>query len=400
MKEIDITYSPDQVRSMIVMGSGDADSVRNQLVGLLSSFKHLYAFFDKNLLIKSRLAFDLSLELQELNCPMRALDASEHFKTMDSVMDICEWLMEKGADRDAVLLAVGGGITTDLVGFAASIYKRGVRYLSVPTTLLAQVDAGLGGKTGVNFMHYKNILGTVHQPVSTFISPEFLRSLPCRDFLSGAAELLKSFIINDDGGFYERAVNLLKGQDGSPDMKALAPVVEAAARVKAGVVSRDPYEKGERRILNLGHTFAHAIETLSQQQSDVMPGLPVLDARRKKPHTPDVTHGEAVAMGIVLAARLAEAVAEQAVSVPDAVQTVAVQDVEKGLADRLERDFRACGLTVDCPFDIESMAEAMKKDKKAEEGKVHFVLPLSVGKVTVCDMTVDEACGLLKKSKI
>lgn len=383
MKEIDIKYSPEQVRSMVVMGSGDADSVRNSLVGLLSSFKHLYAFIDKNLLMKSRLVFDLSLELQEMGCPMRAVDASEHLKTMDSVLGMCEWLMEKGADRDAVLLAVGGGITTDMVGFAASIYKRGVRYVSVPTTLLAQVDAGLGGKTGVNFMQYKNMLGAVHQPFCTFIWPEFLRTLPRRDFLSGAAELLKSFIINDEGGFYERAVSLLRRWDDEQDMAELALVVEAAAKVKTGIVSRDPFEKGERRILNLGHTFAHAIETLSQQHSDVLPELPVLDARRKKPQTPDVTHGEAVAMGMVMAARLAE--------------SVAPNDVEKGLAARLENDMRACGMSVDCPFETDALAEVMKKDKKAEEGKVHFVLPLSVGRVKVYDMTADEACAFLKR---
>lgn len=389
MEEKDIIYQPDQVKSLVIVGHGEASSVHSYLAALLSSYDHLYAFIDRELMMKSRVAFDLSLELQDMGCPMRAVDATEQFKTMDSVLGMCSWLMEKGADRNAVLVAVGGGITTDMVGFAASIYKRGVRYVSVPTTLLAQVDAGLGGKTGVNFLQYKNMLGAVHQPSFSFLWPAFLRTLPRRDFLSGAAEMLKAFIIKDEGGWYDRAVAFLKGYSATEDAAGyieaneveLARIIEAAASVKVGVVSRDPFEKGERRILNLGHTFAHAIETLSRTHADVVTDMPVLDARRKRPQTPDITHGEAVAMGMLMAAELSGRIPEL--------------KAEAGLARRLEADMRACGLAVDCPFSPVQMADAMSKDKKSEDGKVHFVLPLSVGEVTVYDLTVDEACSIL-----
>ena len=386
----DIIYQPDPVRSLVIVGDGTVSDPRSSLIGLLSSYKNLYIFMDRELMMKSRAALDLSLELQDMGYPLRAVDASEQLKTMDSVLGMCSWLMEHDAGRDAVLVAVGGGITTDMVGFAASIYKRGVRYISVPTTLLAQVDAGLGGKTGVNFMHYKNMLGAVHQPVMSILCPVFLRTLPRRDFLSGAAEMLKTFVIRDEDGWYERAVRFMKGysisEDPSGYIKAnegeLAQLIGAAAAVKAGVVTRDPFEKGERRTLNLGHTFAHAIETLVRRQDDELADMPVLNIRRRKSQVRDITHGEAVAMGMLMAARLAE--------------HVEGLDVENGLSERLEADMRACGLSVDCPFAISMMAEAMSKDKKAEGDKVHFVLPLSVGKVIIYDMTVSEACSLLE----
>ena len=389
MKGNDIIYQPDPVKSLVIVEDGKISDSHHYLIGLLS-FNNLYAFIDKQLMMRSREVFEISLELQEMGCPMRALEATEQMKTMDSVLGMCSWLMEKGADRNAVLLAIGGGITTDMVGFVASIYKRGVRYVSVPTTLLAQVDAGLGGKTGVNFLQYKNMLGAVHQPVFSFLWPAFLRTLPRRDFLSGAAELLKSFIISDEGGRYEMAVSLLKGYSAAADPSdyikqnevLLADIIGAAASVKAGIVTRDPFEKGERRVLNLGHTFAHAIETLSQRNLMTDPDIPVLDNRGSRLSDADVTHGEAVAMGMLLAARLAE--------------RVECLDVEKGLSRRLEADMRACGLSVDCPFAISMMAEAMSRDKKAEGDKVHFVLPLSVGKVIIYDMTVSEACSLLE----
>lgn len=372
MRENDIRYSQPEVSSGVIVGKGEQESVQAYLVGLLSSYRHAFAFIDRNLMLKSCATFNLGLQLQEINVPMRAIDASESLKTMDTVMDICAWLMEKGADRDAVLIAVGGGITTDMVGFAASIYKRGVRYVSVPTTLLSQVDAGLGGKTGVNFLQYKNMLGAVHQPAFTFIWPEFLKTLPHRDFLSGAAELLKTFIIeNEDGQWYGRAIAVLQqyaSADGDleqVDMNEMTAVIEAAAKVKAGVVSRDPFEKGERRKLNLGHTFAHAIENLAQK------------------NTIDITHGEAVAMGMVLAARLADRLG------------AGHGHAAGNLAEKIESDLRSCGMTVECPFEVEDMAEAMRKDKKSEGGKVHFVLPREIGAVEIVDLTVEDVCRIL-----
>ena len=189
--------------------------------------------------------------------PLLAIVADEEHKDMDTVLGICRWLLECGADRDAVVYAVGGGVTTDMAGFAASIYKRGVRYVNYPTTLLCQVDAGIGGKTGVNLDGYKNILGVINFPLETRILPQALETLPERELRSGAAEMLKTFIIKD-GGNYRKAVEALSRD--KVDTDELAPLIEAAAQVKREIVAQDPTEKGLRRVLNLGHTFAHAIE--------------------------------------------------------------------------------------------------------------------------------------------
>ena len=286
-----------------------------------------------------------------------AIEATEADKSMDTVLLIVRSLLEAGASRKALLIAVGGGITTDLTGFAASIYKRGIRYANVPTTLLAQVDAAVGGKTGVNLDDYKNMLGVIVQPVFTFVCADTLRTLPRRDFLSGAAELLKTFIIENEEDHYGRAVRWLSSGGSEAELQEL---VLAAAAVKAGVVSRDPFEAGERRKLNLGHTFAHAIEHEAFRRGD------------------DITHGGAVAMGMVLAARLSDAL---------------------GVSNCLERlltaDFAAAGLPVQCPYPVEALAEAMDKDKKAEGALVHFVLAERIGSVTICDLSVAEALNAL-----
>ena len=294
--------------------------------------------------------------------------ATEEGKTMDTVLDMTGWLLENGADRNAMVLAVGGGITTDMAGFAASIYKRGVRFAYVPTTLLSQVDAAIGGKTGVNYDSYKNMIGVIRQPEFTYICPEVLETLPLRDFLSGAAELVKTFLI-EDRGFYRRSVTFLAGLHGAADKTAflkgnrheLLELVRAAASVKAGIVTRDQFEKGERRKLNLGHTFAHAIEKNARKNGD------------------DITHGEAVSVGIVMAAELSERTGL----------------APRGFASRLAGELERAGLPVKCPYPVRSLAEAMSRDKKAEDGIIHFVLLSGPGDVRIVDMTVSEAARIL-----
>lgn len=315
----------------------------------ISAHKQVFVVCDRNVEAFARMLGDF---------PLLALDTSEELKTIDSVIDICRWLLDKGADRDALLLAVGGGITTDMAGFAASIYKRGIAYGNLPTTLLAQVDAGIGGKTGVNLDSYKNILGTFRQPEFTFILPDVLRSLPKREFLSGAAEMLKTFIIRNDHDDYARAIRLLRQYavtgkspaDTAEGLKELSALIQDASDVKQSIVNSDPLESGERRKLNLGHTWAHAIEWWQGAGG-----------------TTHYSHGEAVAIGIICAARRSE---EMGIA-------------EKGLAARLKEDFEACGLPTELPCPEAELDAAMHKDKKAEGDKVRFVLPVRIGKVTV-----------------
>lgn len=322
------------------------------------------------------------------------LDVSEENKSMSTVLEICKWLMNNGADRNALLLAIGGGITTDMAGFAASIYKRGIRFAYIPTTFLSQVDAAIGGKTGVNFENYKNILGVIRQPEFTYICPEVLGTLPYRDFLSGAAELLKTFIIDNADNNYEKAVEVLSEIHGSIDRKQaivlhLAEIEElaaTAARIKSGIVERDEFECGERRKLNLGHTFAHAIESVS------MSGRYCAES--------GISHGEAVAMGMIMAAKASERhynfAPENSMRSDDIAgqNNTATSEEGESLSSRFVRDFSRCGLPTECPFPPESLSGAMKKDKKAENGIVHFVLIRAIGDVRIEDLPVESAVNL------
>ena len=303
------------------------------------------------------------------------LETSEERKTLDTARNLSRVLLQADASRRALLLAIGGGITTDLTGFTAGIYKRGIRYANFPTTLLGQVDAAIGGKTGVNLDGYKNMLGVFRMPEHTFLCADVLRTLPRRTFLSGVAELLKTFLLAD-GNAYAAVLSLLTDtkqglsvpegpQNDGPDTKqglsvpegpqndgpatgALGKWVVRAARIKEAIVARDPYEQGERAKLNLGHTFGHAIEHEALRRGQ------------------DISHGEAVALGMVLAARLSESLGV----------------AENGLAARLEADFSAIGLPTQCPYPLEALQEAMAKDKKAQSGgKVKFVLPVTPGEV-------------------
>ncbi len=294
-----------------------------------------------------------------------AVDTSEALKTMDTVLAICRQLLEAGASRRALVLAIGGGITTDMAGFAASIYKRGIRYANLPTTLLAQVDAAIGGKTGVNLDGYKNMLGAFHMPEFTFLCADVLKTLPPREIRDGLAEMLKTFLIGDAPA-YEAVIasqNSADLGDGLAKTAALGTWARRAAEIKAGIVQRDPLEQGERAVLNLGHTFGHAIEHEAQRQGD------------------DIHHGEAVAMGIILAARLSEALGV----------------AQKGLAARLKADFEALGLPVESPYPLDALRAAMEKDKKAAGGQVNFVLLQAPGKVVLRPLTPAEACNQLSK---
>ena len=377
MEQINI-YSGERIISRIFVQEDVAE-----LEKCLDRYPHVFAVMDSNVAMNCPAAMEMAEIMNRKGVPGKLVDASEETKTMDTVMEICAWLLDNGADRDALVLAVGGGVTCDMVGFAASIYKRGVRFAYVPTTLLAQVDAAVGGKTGVNFDRYKNMLGLIRQQEFTYICPQVLVSLPHREFTAGVAEMLKTFIIEDNGN-YQKAIDVLsemsQGYSILPQESAadywsdcvaaytgeLMYLVSEAVRVKAGIVSRDQFEKDERRKLNLGHTFAHAIETLAQREDR------------------DISHGEAVAMGLVMAARLSDRVFRGDMETPT--------ETEGSLAI----DLCDCGLFPQCPYPIEEMAEIMSKDKKAEGGKVHFILIREIGEVVSYALAVDEVCRLMK----
>lgn len=282
------------------------------------------------------------------------IDASEKEKTLSTVAFITGRLLEMEADRDVLLLGIGGGITTDITGFAASVYKRGVRFAFIPTTLLAQVDASIGGKNGVNHNGFKNAMGTFNLPEFVWMNSAFLKTLPVRELRNGVSELLKTLMVGD-GKAYGEAVEELghtKDFSGIEWMK----YTSMAARIKSEIVENDFRDNGGRKKLNLGHSFGHAIERCAAAANV------------------DISHGEAVSAGIIMAARLSE---KMGIASP-------------GTAGRIEKDFASCGLVTEPAFGMEMLLEALRNDKKRVGDGIDFVFIREVGNVVVKKIGLEE----------
>lgn len=366
MEDIKI-YSEGKVTSRIISGSTVAEVIR-----YISDYKSVFIIFDEAV---SKFADSVSSALSIPETASLSLRINEENKNLETVGHICEWLLTNNAERTSLLLCIGGGITSDIGGFAASIYKRGIDFAYIPTTLLSQVDAGIGGKTGVNFLDYKNMLGIIRQPIFTYECPEVLTTLPYRDFRSGSAEMLKTFIIENQEDNYNKAVKILSEIYSADDKEEaiasrksdLLHLIREAAKVKAGIVSRDEFERGERKKLNLGHTFGHAIEWLANSGKSM-----------------DISHGEAVAIGTIIAAKLSECLGVSS---------------DKCLSERLIKDFTGCGLPTVMPFSPEDMEPALSKDKKGEEGMINFILIKDIGEVVIQKLTAREAINKLKQDE-
>lgn len=203
------------------------------------------------------------------------MNAGEEFKTLHQSQEMIQFLLQTGATRNTVLINLGGGTVCDLGGFVASVYKRGIPFLNLPTTLIAQADAAIGGKTGVNHLTIKNLIGTFHAPMAVGIFPQFLQTLPQQHWKSGLGELFKYAMIGADISL--QAISALQPNNTQP----LTGVIQEAVRFKTAIVDADPFEKGPRKVLNFGHTVGHAIESLALENNL------------------GITHGEAVAAGVV-----------------------------------------------------------------------------------------------------
>ena len=278
---------------------------------------------------------------------------SESSKSLRMAARVFDALIEARFDRHAALLAVGGGVAGDLGGFVAATFLRGIAWVAVPTTLLAQVDASIGGKTGIN-LRAKNLIGAVHQPALVLSDIDTLRSLPLRELRSGMAEVVKTGVIGDPAlfEFVEARIRACLRRDPS----TLAWIVGRCAAYKAGIVAGDEREAGERMVLNYGHTIGHAIEAAAGYRG--------------------LTHGEAIAVGMTLEARLA-----QRLGLCDAL-----------LVDRQTRMLVALGLPVrlaalsrGTPPAADRVQAAMAHDKKASAGRLRFVLPAALGRTVIRD---------------
>ncbi|MCZ2342513.1 MAG: 3-dehydroquinate synthase [Bacteroidales bacterium] len=271
-------------------------------------------------------------------------------KSVDTTCRIYDALAELAADRQTVVVAVGGGVTGDLAGFAAATYNRGLPLLMVPTTLLAMVDSSVGGKVGVNHPRGKNLIGAFHQPAGVWIDTEFLNTLPDREYRSGLAEVVKYGVILD-AEFFEY-LEAHREPILARDPVALRHIIARSCRLKADVVEEDEREEtGLRAMLNYGHTFAHAFETVGGYGAWL--------------------HGEAVAAGMVCASRLAEK----------------IPLIEPTITERQIQLLQAFGLpTASQPaWSADALIEVMRRDKKAKAGKLRFILPTRLGRVSLFD---------------
>ncbi len=284
---------------------------------------------------------------QYLPHPRITVDASESNKSISKTEELALELLNMGADRETFLLGVGGGIITDLTGFLASVYMRGVRFGFIPTTLLAQVDASIGGKNGVNVKGYKNILGIFRKPEFVLVCKDFLKSLPEKEIRNGLSELLKTFLVSDREGFFS-VLDVVEKY--GYDTVKLSPLVDKAANIKLSITERDPCDRGERELLNLGHTFGHALEKIC--------GIP---------------HGEAVSIGIVTALSFSEKLG--LISGDDA------KAIRKGM--------EICHLSTVSPVPLSSLKDAVVHDKKKSGSTIRLILPTGIGKAVVQPVEVE-----------
>lgn len=279
-------------------------------------------------------------------------EAGEKNKNLDTVSSLYQTLIQNGLDRKSLLVALGGGVVGDLTGFGAATYLRGIDFIQIPTTLLAQVDSSVGGKTGVDFQQYKNMVGAFHQPKLVYMNLSTLTTLPAEQFACGMGEILKTGLICD--GEFFRFVCREQESIKALDMKLIAAMVRRCCEIKAGVVERDPKEQGERALLNLGHTVGHAVEKLKNFT---------------------LLHGQCVGAGLVAAAYLS---------------------MKRGLLNEQEYQeiCRGCA-DYDLPIHVERTYSAgcscrNQKRQKMEQGHIKFILMDGIGKSFI-DKTVTDA---------
>jgi len=345
----------------IQIGSGNLTSV-GPAVARLGEVSHVVVLTDKNVEEPHAVRVAESLIDAGLEASVVVIEPGEPSKSIETAAALWSGLLEIGADRGSVVLAAGGGVVGDLAGFIAATYARGIRFFQVPTSLLAQVDSSVGGKVGINLPEAKNMVGAFLQPQGVLIDTQTLQTLAEREYRSGLGEVVKYGVILDAALFelLERHAEALCRRD----QDVLVEVIARCCRLKADVVEQDELEQsGVRAVLNYGHTFAHAFETLTGYE--------------------ELLHGEAVAVGMVCAARLAERLGR----------------IDGELPRRQEALLRALGLPVEAPrLDTTQVLQTMLHDKKARHGRLRFVLPARLGKVELVDgVEADEVHAVLEQ---
>lgn len=298
------------------------------------------------------------LDAEGVEVDMLSLPSGEGTKDWSYLGEVVEWLLSRKVERNDIVIAFGGGVIGDLVGFAAAILRRGVRFVQIPTTLLAQVDSSVGGKTGVNSAHGKNLIGAFHQPSMVLADTALLSTLPDRDFYAGYGEVVKYGLLGD-ADFYDWLES--NGPHLRRDQEALLEAVARCVAMKARIVERDETERGERALLNLGHTFGHALEAATGYSSRLL-------------------HGEGVAIGCALAFAL----------------SARIGLCEQAAADRVVAHLKTMGMPsalADIKGDLPDGAgllALMAQDKKVTDDRLRFILARGIGRTFITDDVAKE----------
>ena len=289
----------------------------------------------------------------------RQIKTNERNKSLEGLQPIFEVLNEEKFNRDCVLISLGGGITTDMVGFAASTYLRGVNLIQIPSTLLAQVDAAIGGKTGINFQGAKNNIGAFYQPNLVLIDIDLLSSLGEAEIAEGMAEIIKHSLIANKSLFEELEKKIINKI--ASDKESLIQIIYESSLIKSSIVSNDEKELGDRALLNFGHTYGHAFESAMALEG--------------------FSHGQAVGLGMVCASNL----------------SFLMKKISQNEFDRIKKVIKSAGLPTKLPknFKYSDFREAMSRDKKILSNKLRFIVLNSVGRAEISN-EVDE--NLLKES--
>jgi 3-dehydroquinate synthase len=321
--------------------------VMHELKIILQPYKKILIVTDRN--IQKKLFVELNQLLQNFACDLLVLEAGEEHKTWSSVNQILEFMHNNSYDRKSVLISFGGGVIGDIGGFAAAIYMRGVPWIQIPTTLLAQVDAAIGGKTGCNFYRIKNLIGCFYQPCAVFSETKYLLTLTDREYLNGMAEVIKCAFACDSEFFVwlEANLQLLKIRD----LDTLERAIVQSCRIKLALVAKDPLDFGVRRHLNFGHTFGHAIEAVTNFR--------------------EYLHGEAVAIGMMYACRIAVKMG------------LLARTFESRLYDMLS--FLGLPTDLNDSTKVGLMYDYMLYDKKKHADELTLILPCALGEVRVVD---------------
>ena len=347
MQKINLKINEKQKDYTIFIGT----KIVKDLASLIdcANYSNALIVFDTNIpqVLPEQLQAALPIKSFKISLP-----SGDNQKNIENVQKIWAALLDFGCDRKSLVINIGGGAIGDLGGFAASTYMRGIDFLQIPTTLLAQVDASVGGKVGINFAAVKNLIGSFQQPIAVIVDIGILSTLPQREFISGFAEIIKHGLIADKK--YFQSVTSKKPQEFSQD--ELIDIISRSIQIKADIVSQDEKEKNTRKLLNFGHTIGHAIEAISQEM--------------EKP----LLHGEAISIGMIAEGKISKILG-------------LLSDKEYTI---LEQSLIKAGLPTTLSSPVNNVLEKIKSDKKNVKGETKFTLLENIGKAVI-NKSVDES---------